>query len=192
MIAVAPAGTSRDQDGGVGRRQEGGGGPSPISLRVRDLESSRRFYSQVLGFVSASAGYSDLRSVLVSPLLANGFRSIVLTRARASHEVSGLLLELETTGELLDRYILARLTGAPTSGLTSRGRMLMARVQDPDGHWIELRATRRDDHGRSDEDRRTRRPASRWARHGDDEESPEPREQEQAPGDGAGYGEGAD
>ena len=184
MIAAAPRGViANDRDGGEGRRGEGGDGPSPISLRVRNLADSQRFYAEVLGFVPAHAGYSDVKSVLVSPLLANGFRSIVLTRTQAGHEVSGLLLELETTGELLDRYFLARLTGAPTSGLTSRGRMLMARVQDPDGHWIELRATRRDEFGRDDEDRRTRRPASRWARHSEDEGGRDVVEQEPSRGE---------
>src|SRR5262249_50145760 len=112
MIAAAPVVVpAKHQGGGGPPSPEDGGGerPSPICLRVRDLARSQRFYSEVLGFIAdGDAACSDQRSVLVSPLLANGFRSIVLTRVEAAHEVSGLLLELETTGELLDRYILAR------------------------------------------------------------------------------------
>jgi catechol-2,3-dioxygenase len=183
MIAAARLG-SRNHGGESAWREGGGDEASPISLRVRDLTSSRRFYSEVLGFVPSSCAASpDPRSVLVSPMLASGLRSIVLTRTQAPHEANGLLLELETTGELLDRYILARLNGAPTSGLVSRGRMLMTRVQDPDGHWIELRAARRDEHGRNDEDRRTRRSTSRWARYPEIEEDGYCREPEAGPGD---------
>jgi hypothetical protein len=63
--------------------------------------------------------------------------------------------------------------------------MLMARVQDPDGHWIDLRATRRDEHGRADDDRRTRTPASRWARHSEDESDRDAIEREPAQSDSA-------
>src|SRR6185503_6572508 len=77
MIAAGP-GLALSRNGETGPRAWGSGdGSSPISLRVRDLASSRKFYSEVLGFVAATAGYSDASSVLVSPLLASGFRSIV-------------------------------------------------------------------------------------------------------------------
>src|ERR1044071_8756372 len=108
--------------GTPGLAREGGGHPS-ITLRVRDVQASRRFYAELLGFVAAGGcGYSDGQAVLVSPLLANGFRSIVLTRAASPAAATGILLELETTSELLDRYILAKLLGAKTSGLVRRGR----------------------------------------------------------------------
>jgi hypothetical protein len=116
---------------------------APIELSVRDIATSRKFYSDLLGFVPAAEyGYSDNRVVLVSPLLANGYRSIVLSRGRAGNS-HGLLLELETAAELLDRYLLARLLGASTGPLLSRGRNLLVTVQDPDGHMIELRSANR-------------------------------------------------
>ena len=116
--------------------------PAPIELCVSDLARSRKFFSDLLGFVPAEGyGYSDRRVVLVSPLLAQGYRCIVLTRDRRRGYATGLLLELETTTELLDRYILARLLGATTSPLVSRGRTLVVSILNPDGHKIELRTS---------------------------------------------------
>jgi catechol 2,3-dioxygenase-like lactoylglutathione lyase family enzyme len=116
-------------------------GGTPVVLRVTDLDASRKFYFDLLGFVPAEGyGYSDNRLVLVSPLLAHGFRSIVLTRDRLAATSHGLILELETSAELLDRYLLARLLGARTTPLMTRGRSLTVGVTDPDGNELELRA----------------------------------------------------
>src|SRR4051812_23474777 len=104
MIAANTCALRTTSDIGAGWRSPssfGGDGPAPITLHVRDLEASRRFYSELLGFVpSPDAGYSDAEAVLVSPLLARGFRSIILSRSPKAHAVTGLLLELETTAEL--------------------------------------------------------------------------------------------
>jgi catechol 2,3-dioxygenase-like lactoylglutathione lyase family enzyme len=144
-------------------------GPSPITLRVQDIGASQHFYAELLGFVpAAGSGYCDGEAILVSPLLANGFRSIVLTRSARPGEASGLRLELETTSELLDRYILARLLGAATKPLATRGRTLMTSILDPDGHRIDLRANYLDNSPRTDDGCRSRPGASRWARHNDD------------------------
>jgi hypothetical protein len=149
--------------------RKSGDGPPPITLHVEDVARSRQFYAEVLGFVgSVDSGDSDSRAVMVSPLLANGYRSVVLSRSRGPNSASGLLMELETTTELLDRYILARLMKAPTRPLTSRGRVVMTGVQDPDGHWIELRATGRHEFGRSEDHPARRARASRWGRHEDE------------------------
>lgn len=112
---------------------------SPVVLFVADLETARKFYFDLLGFVPAEGyGYSDNRLVLVSPLLAHGFRSIVLTRDRRAATSQGLMLELESSSELLDRYMLARLLSAPTSPLLTRGRALTVSIKDPDGNDVEL------------------------------------------------------
>jgi hypothetical protein len=134
-------------------------------LHVQDLGASQHFYAELLGFVpAAGCGYCDGEAILVSPLLANGFRSVVLTRSLRSDAASGLILELETTSELLDRYILARLFGAATTPLVTRGRTLMTSIQDPDGHRIDLRANHADPSARSEDGRRSHASASRWAR----------------------------
>jgi catechol 2,3-dioxygenase-like lactoylglutathione lyase family enzyme len=112
-----------------------------IELGVSDLARSRAFYADLLGFVPAEGwGYSDSRVTLVSPLLAHGYRYLVLTRSRGTTGGGGMLLELESLAELLDLYMLARLLGAETSQLVTRGRTLSVCVIDPDGHRIELRA----------------------------------------------------
>jgi catechol 2,3-dioxygenase-like lactoylglutathione lyase family enzyme len=134
-----------------------------IELGVSDLGRSRAFYADLLGFVPADGwGYSDARITLVSPLLAHGYRCLVLSRSRRAAAGGGMLLELESQAELLDLYMLARLLGAETSQLVTRGRSLSVNVLDPDGHRIELCAAHRD-----------RENAERWGR---DLESPvEPR-----------------
>ena len=110
-----------------------------IELGVSDLARSRAFYADLLGFVPADGwGYSDTRVTLVSPLLAHGYRCLVLRRSRGAVGGGGMLLELESTAELLDLYMLARLLGAQTSQLVTRGRALSVSVMDPDGHRIEL------------------------------------------------------
>ena len=94
-----------------------------IELAVSDLGRSRAFYADLLGFVPAEGWcYSDTRVLLVSPLLAHGYRCLVLSRDRRRAGMGGMMLELESRGELLDLYMLARLLGAPTSPLVTRGR----------------------------------------------------------------------
>jgi hypothetical protein len=138
-------------------------GHDPVTLRVSDLASSQRFYSELFGFVPApGSGYSDMRIELISPLLANGFRSIILTNQTQPGNAEGLILELETAAELLDRHLLARLLHAQTTPLVYHGRTLSTSIQDPDGHRIELRATALPSHREADD------PAhgtSRWDRH---------------------------
>jgi catechol 2,3-dioxygenase-like lactoylglutathione lyase family enzyme len=127
-----------------------------IELAVSDLGRSRAFYADLLGFVPAEGWcYSDTRVLLVSPLLAHGYRCLVLSRDRRRAGMGGMMLELESRGELLDLYMLARLLGAPTSPLVTRGRTLAVTVRDPDGHRIELRAS---PHHATDS------PDNRWAR----------------------------
>jgi catechol 2,3-dioxygenase-like lactoylglutathione lyase family enzyme len=124
-----------------------------IELGVSDLGRSRAFYADLLGFVPADGwGYSDTRVTLVSPLLAHGYRCLVLRRSRRAAG-GGMLLELESQSELLDLYMLARLLGAETSQLVTRGRSLSVNVLDPDGHRIELCAAHRE-----------RESAERWGR----------------------------
>jgi catechol 2,3-dioxygenase-like lactoylglutathione lyase family enzyme len=118
-----------------------------VELRVKDLAASRKFYADLFGFVPAEGyGYSDGRLVLISPLLAHGYRCIVLTRDPRAANADGVMLELETRAELLDRYILARLLNIQTSPLVSRGRNLLVSVHDPDGHRIDLRASHAHEH----------------------------------------------
>ena len=156
----------------TGRIQTRGG--TPVVLFVSDLETSRKFYFDLLGFVPAEGyGYSDHRLVLVSPLLAHGYRSIVLTRSPRSASAHGLILELETGAELLDRYMLARLLGARTTPLVTRGRSLTFMVIDPDGNELELRgsAAPARDLTPTPDDRETRR----WGRAGSREDGPRTR-----------------
>ncbi|HYE61926.1 MAG TPA: VOC family protein [Phycisphaerales bacterium] len=124
---------------GLARELPGPRPATPVVLWVADLEVARKFYFDLLGFVPAEGyGYTDNRLVLVSPLLAHGYRSIVLTRDQRGATSHGLLLELESSSELLDRYMLARLLGAATTPLLTRGRSLTVGIKDPDGNDLEL------------------------------------------------------
>jgi catechol-2,3-dioxygenase len=131
----------------VATPQHGKAGHSTVTLAVTDLDRSERFYREMFGFVRDSdCGFCDDAVTLTSPVLANGFQTLVLARHPSTPASHGLLLDLESPAELIDRHILARLMNVKSSEVLTRGRHLFTTLTDPDGHPIELRACR-DMHG---------------------------------------------
>lgn len=140
--------------------------PACVELHANDLDASERFYTTLLGMApDADAPAHPSRRVLRATDIDSTLPEIVLNRADSASAADSVLLELESSSELLDRYLIARLLNAPATSLHSSNGCLYARVRDPDGHRIELRAADSSsptpgcgDRWARKEDRRAKRP----------------------------------
>jgi hypothetical protein len=115
------------------------------TLRVSDLGVSERFYRDLFGFVRAP-GVEGGAVTLRSPLSAYAHVSIRLAPRDGSGsgdgcaEPGGFRMEVESSGELLDVYMLARLLGVEAEEPEFRRGLPVLRLLDPDGHQIEIEA----------------------------------------------------
>ena len=114
-------------------------GIEPLDLSVEDLERSAMFFERVFGMVRVADAADGV--TLRSPLTGHRHLCIRLTTEPVA-PATGFQVEMDSTDELLDVYMLAQLEGYGVGALGFRRGWLTATVNDPDGHLIELKAAR--------------------------------------------------
>lgn len=112
----------------------------PVVLQVTDLERSRQFYEQVLGLEAAGGAGPDRLALGPKPG-GRIQRQLLLATAPTAQRSRGLWIELESTGELLDIFMIAKLAGYPAARLVVHDGTLSATLFDPDGHPVQLTAS---------------------------------------------------
>jgi catechol 2,3-dioxygenase-like lactoylglutathione lyase family enzyme len=114
---------------------------SHVSLRVRDLESSARFYCEVFGLVRAPASHPDLRACRCLGAAGNGHESFVveLVQGRPPEGLSTLdhfSIEVDVPESAQGIYQRALDRNARATALRLAGEWWRCVIFDPDGHKV--------------------------------------------------------
>lgn len=122
-----------------------------IALRVRDIDASQSFYTEVLGFESEEPGESEARAGTAircsAPVGADGAGGVgvELVQGRSMSLISTMdhfSFEVESVDAVLATHARAQRRGARATSPTATAGRLQIFVFDPDGHKIEIFALR--------------------------------------------------